>query len=111
MYYDGRAGDSPGQLNIIRDAALNIDYIINRQFSNCTVIERDYDAIILYFHSLEGSSDRVAELATPPELLLNVPLFPYAYEGVTTVRGVTVDAWIGLIPVIPYEFTTPGLAG
>jgi len=109
VYYDGRAGDSPGQLSIIRDSAFNIDYIINRQFSNCTVMPRDYDAI--YFHALDGSSELVAELTTPPDLLSYFPLFSYAYEGVTTVRGATVDAWIGLIPVISYQFTTPNLAG
>ena len=111
VYYDGngRAGNRPGQLSIIRDSARNIEYVINRQLHNCTVVQRDFD--VVYFYALEGTSQLVAELSTPPDLLAYVPLFPYTYEGVTNVRGVTVDAWIGLISATPYEFTTPNLAG
>ena len=111
VYYDGngRAGNRPGQLSIIRDSARNIEYVINRQLHNCTVVRRDFD--VVYFYALEGTSQLVAELSTPPDLLAYVPLFPYTYEGVTNVRGVTVDAWIGLISATPYEFTTPNLAG
>jgi len=53
----------------------------------------------------------VADLSNPPDLLSYIPLFPYVYEGVTNVREVSVDAWIGLISASPYEFTTPNLAG
>ena len=103
VYNDGRSGGSPGPISLIRDTARSIDYIINRQLNNCTVIPRDDDAA--YFQTLEGDSDLLALLLTPVDLLTFAQLFQYAYEGVTNVRGVDVDAWIGLQPVSTFEFS------
>ena len=111
VYFDGgtRAQDSPGPLTLIRDDARNIDYIINRQLNNCTVLPRDQDK--KFFYSFDADSFLVAQLATPPQLITLARLFPYAYEGVTNVRGVDVDAWIGTLPLFPYQFSNPGLVG
>ena len=88
VYYDGRGGGSPGPISLIRDSARNIDYIINRQLNNCTVMPRD-DAIL-----------------TPVDWLSLAQQFPYAYEGVTNIRGVDVDAWIGMQPLRSLRLTT-----
>ena len=96
MYYDGRAGGSPGPISRIRDSARNIEYIINRQLNNCSVMPTD--VAFVYFRTLEGDSDFVAQLGTPEDLISIAQLFPYEYEGVTNIRGVDVDAWIGFQP-------------
>ena len=96
-------GDSPGKISLIRDSAHNIDYIINRQLSNCTVIPHNDEAA--YFQSLEGNSDLLAQLVTPADLLNFTQQFEYAYEGVTNIRGVDVDAWISIQPMGILRFT------
>ena len=104
MFYGGSVGDSPGKISLIRDSAHNIDYIINRQLSNCTVIPHNDEAA--YFQSLEGNSDLLAQLVTPADLLNFTQQFEYAYEGVTNIRGVDVDAWISRRPLSSLQFTT-----
>ena len=96
-------GDSPGKISLIRDSARSIDYIINRQLSNCTVIPHNDEAA--YFQSLEGNSDLLAQLVTPADLLNFTQQFEYAYEGVTNIRGVDVDAWISMQPIGALRFT------
>ena len=102
VYYGGST-DSPGQISLIRDSARSIDYIINRQLNNCTVIPRNDEAE--YFQSLEGNSDMLAQLVTPAELLSFTQQFKYTYEGVTNIRGVDVDAWISMQPIGALRFT------
>jgi len=103
VFYGGSEGDSPGQISLIRDSAHGIDYIINRQLNNCTVMPLNDD--ITYFHAVEGDSNFVAELLTPGNLVGFASEFPYSYEGVTNIRGVDVDAWIGLQPAVPFRFS------
>ena len=102
VYNDGRSGVRSGPISLIRDSTRNIDYIINRQLNNCTVIPRDDDSF--YFQTLQGDSDLVASLLTPVDLLTFAQLLQYTYEGVTNVRGVDVDAWIGLQRSVPFQF-------
>ena len=106
VYYDGSAGGSPGPISIIRDFTREVNYIINRQLNNCTVMPLNDD--ITYFHAVEGDSNFVAELLTPTNLVGLVQEFLYSYEGVTSIRGVDVDAWIGMQPDFgegPDQFT------
>ena len=93
VYYDGRQGGSPGPLSIIRDLARNVEYIINRQLNNCTVQRLDDE--MAYFQTVEGPIEVLADLLNPVTLLLFAQEFTYTYEGVTNIRGVDVDAWIG----------------
>ena len=58
-----------------------------------------------YFQSLEGNSDLLAQLVTPADLLNFTQQFEYAYEGVTNIRGVDVDAWISIQPMGILRFT------
>ena len=102
VYNDGRSGVRSGPISLIRDSDRSIDYIINRQLNNCTVIPRDDESF--YFQTLQGDSDLVASLVTPVDLLTFARQLQYMYEGVTNVRGVDVDAWIGLQPVVPFQF-------
>ena len=103
VYNDGRSGVRSGPISLIRDSARGIDYIINRQLNNCTVIPRDDESF--YFQTLQGDSDLVASLGTPVDLLTFAQLLQeYTYEGVTNVRGVDVDAWIGLQRSVPFQF-------
>ena len=106
VYYDGSAGGSPGPISIIRDFTREVNYIINRQLNNCTVMPLNDD--ITYFHAVEGDSNFVAELLTPGNLVGFASEFPYSYEGVTNIRGVDVDAWIGMQPAFSDQ-TTDGL--
>ena len=101
VYNDGRQGGSPGPISIIHDSARNIDYIINRQLNNCTVMSRD-DAT----RYLQENSELVAPLVTPADWLSLAQQFPYAYEGVTNVRGVDVDAWISRQPLKSLQLAT-----
>jgi len=102
VYNDGRSGGRPGPISLIRDSARNIDYIINRQLNNCTVVPRDEDTV--YFQTLEGDSDLLASILTPVDSLTFAQLLEYTYEGVTNVRGVDVDAWIGQQPTFTFQF-------
>ena len=113
VYYDGRSGGSAGPISIIRDYDRGIDHIINRQLNNCTVMLTDDDAV--FFDTLEGPIDYLTQIVTITNLLFFAQLFPYTYQGVTNIRGVDVDAWIGMQPdfraVIPQTafITTPGV--
>lgn len=102
VYNDGRGRGSPGPISLIRDSARNIDYIINRQLNNCTVTPRDDEAV--YFHTLEGDVDLLTQIGTPVDLITFAQFFTYAYEGVTNIRGVEVDAWIGRQPELSIRF-------
>ena len=112
MYYAGRTGDRPGPISIIRDANLGVDYVIYRQLNNCTVLPRSNGNFVRYFQTFEGSSDLVASIASPEHILFYIPLFePFSYEGVSTIRGVDVDSWIGFRDSIAGEFDTPRVSG
>ena len=108
VYYDGFLGGSPGPLSVIRDTARNVEYIINRQINNCTV--QPIDNVISYFRAVEGRTDVVADNLSPVNLLLVAQLFPYAYVGVTNIRGVDVDAWIGMQPDFSFKIIPNGMA-
>ena len=112
MYYDGRSGYRPGPLSIIRDATLGVDYIIYRQLNNCTLLPYSSDILTEFYSTFYGNSTRVVDLGSPPQLIFFIPFFaPFSYEGVSTIRGVDVDSWIGYVETIGYEFTVPHLAG
>ena len=98
----------PGPLSIIRDLARNVEYIINRQINNCTVQRLDDE--IVYFHTVEGTTDVVANTLTPVNLFFFAQQFTYAYEGVTNIRGVDVDAWIGMQPDFSFPIPNVGMA-
>jgi len=69
----------------------------------------------VYFDTLEGDSEYLTQITSINNVLLLAPLFSYSYEGVTNIRGVDVDAWIGMQPDFRAEFptttfiTTPGV--
>lgn len=114
VYYDGRSGDRPGPLSIVRDATLGVDYIVYRQLNNCTLLPQSYSEDILthYYSTFYGNSTRVVDIGSPPQIIFFIPFFaPFSYEGVSTIRGVDVDSWIGYVETIGYEFTLPHLAG
>ena len=104
VYYDGRQGDSPGPISLIRDSARDIDYVINRQLNNCTVMPLNDDFV--YFNTLEGDSEYLTQIVSINNVLFFAPLLPYSYEGVTNIRGVDVDAWIGMQPNLREEVPT-----
>ena len=98
VYHDGREGGSPGPITRIYDYARQIDFIINKQFKNCTV--RSLNEDLIYFTTLEGPSDELAQIFSIHNVLRFTQPLSYSYEGVTNIRGVGVDAWIGLVPDI-----------
>ena len=113
MYYAGRTGNRPGSISIIRDATLGVDYIIYRQLNNCTMLPRSVANFALYFQTFEGTSDMVASIASQEQILFFIPFFePYSYEGVSTIRGVDVDSWIGFLESIrPIDMDVVLLSG
>ena len=69
---------------IIYDFNNELQYVIRRQFSNCTVVPiTDVD-----------ESGRPHLRPASEFLLLNQ--YNYSYEGVTNVRGVDVDSWVSI---------------
>ena len=63
---------------------------------------RDDEAV--YFHTLEGDVDLLTQIGTPVDLITFAQFFTYTYEGVTNIRGVDVDAWIGRQPELSIRF-------
>lgn len=89
--YDGRRGGSAGPISLIHDFNNEVQYVIFRQFTNCSVSPISgplFDATV--------GADGVPRLKSPSDLFLLSNQFNYSYEGVTNVRGVDVDAWISI---------------
>lgn len=115
-YYDGARGGQPGPYSIVHDFDTQLQYIINRHTSNCTVSTLDKG----FFGDLTKDEGGNPQLRPPNQLFFFRGL-NYTYKGVSTVRGVEVDSWIAtsefivLSPVLNitngiYEvfFTRPG---
>ena len=92
-------------------------YFINWYLSNCSVFP-----LINNFTNIAskaGPNNRL-QIKSPSELLFLTNDFNYSYEGVTTIRGVDVDAWIAVRDqiqlsqanltngVVEWFFTRPG---
>ena len=88
-YVEAQSGLPAGAYSFIHDFNLKTQYIINRQYGNCSIKpiepQAGFDTVV---------KDGIARSASPSEVLLLSNQFSYAYEGVSTVRGVEVDSWI-----------------
>ena len=90
FYYRGQLGGSPAPLSIIHDFNLETQYIINKQYNNCSVSAITPDSPFFDITVTDG----MPRLSSPSELFLLSNEFNYSYEGVSTIRGVDVDSWI-----------------
>lgn len=100
LYYDGSVGGEAGAYQIIHDFDTQVEYIINRYTSTCSssqlgTIDSGGD------YRTDNMGNEV--LLSPSEILYLGNQFDYSYEGVTTVRGVEVDAWISVRNVHQFE--------
>ena len=82
-------------LYIIFDFNNEVQYIIRRQFTNCTVVPiTAMTPLTARLYSNVGESGR-PHLRSPSDFLF-LNQYNYSYEGVTNVRGVDVDSWVSI---------------
>jgi hypothetical protein len=98
FYSKGLYGLAKGPFTLIHDFNLKTQYLINRQYRNCSVTEITLDNQL--FDAVD--EDGQPTLASPAQLFQLTNEFNYSYEGVTTVRGVEVDSWLSYREFIEY---------
>ena len=82
-------------LYIIFDFNNEVQYIIRRKFSNCSVVPITATTpLTARFFSTVDESGR-PHLRSPSDFLF-LNQYNYSYEGVTNVRGVDVDSWASI---------------
>ena len=80
---------------VIYDFNNEVQYVIRRQFSNCTVVPITATTpVTARFFSDVDESGR-PHLRSPSDFLF-LNQYNYSYEGVTNVRGVDVDSWLSI---------------
>lgn len=88
-------GGTEGPYTVVHDFDTQVEYVINRHTSNCTVTSLS-DGNLVDFDQIMDEEEGDVKLISPRQFFLLGDEFNYTYEGVTTVRGAKVDAWVSV---------------
>lgn len=85
--------------SVIHDFDLGIQYIINRQFSNCSV--QAISNLNFSSYDITTGPNGTTRLRTPTEFFRVDTGYNFSYEGETKIRGISADAWISVRDSFP----------